>query len=154
MKSMEYWEVLCLIMLSGHLELCLFAYHTGSLRITNGFCFCIFMRFLCMWKQVCLTGMYLILFLLGHFLLFVLHYYDLLVLCCFVLFVLFHSLDVCLFTKRQKECGSGWEGTWAGTWRSRVRGTVIKIYFMKKFIFNKRKAVTHHFIYIVSFIAW
>lgn len=68
---------------------------------------------------------------------------------CFVLIQLvcfwfmifdFYSLDACLFSnERQKECGFSWERRWGGPQSFRGKETIIRMYYMKKTIFNKIK---------------
>jgi hypothetical protein len=41
--------------------------------------------------------------------------------------------------ERLKGDGCGWEGREGETWRSKGRGTVSKLYYVKKTIFNNRR---------------
>lgn len=45
-----------------------------------------------------------------------------------------------LMRKGKKKCEFGWMGNWRGSGRSQRKRTVIRIYFIKKSIFNKKRS--------------
>lgn len=99
-----------------------------------------FLGFLCL--QICVF-LYLYVFLL--FLCFFLHLF------CPVCFVWFHFILLYLFLdasfqwerESKKGCGFGWVGRWGRSRRSWGRGTIIRIYHIKKkSTFNKEREKT------------
>lgn len=58
----------------------------------------------------------------------------------YIFFVIISSKS-CLSNERQKGCGLGWEGRWGGGGKSRGKGTVIRIYYMRYFQWKGKEKI-------------